>query len=75
MPFKECVFDVMHLRKAHCSRALLSAAKSAGEVVSKVCLTDVLCKFACECSKDNYFLLRVNLSLLSLHKHFITIYF
>uniref|UniRef100_A0A158R5J8 Huntingtin n=1 Tax=Syphacia muris TaxID=451379 RepID=A0A158R5J8_9BILA len=59
---RKCICEVMRIRRAHCSRSLFFCAKSAGDVVSKLQLTDELFRFACESAKDNYFLLRVSVA-------------
>ncbi|VDN17599.1 unnamed protein product [Gongylonema pulchrum] len=57
--FRSFVFDAMRLQRAHCSRALLVALKSASKLVYQTEIAYDVAKFACENYRDNYFLLRV----------------
>lgn len=50
----------MHLQRAHCSRSLLVALKSASKLVYQTGVVYDVVKFACENYRDNYFLLRVS---------------
>ncbi|VDM22461.1 unnamed protein product [Wuchereria bancrofti] len=56
--FASFVYDAIRVRRAHCSRALLIALKSAKELVYQTGIVYDVAKFACENYQDNYFLLR-----------------
>uniref|UniRef100_A0AAF5RT25 Uncharacterized protein n=1 Tax=Wuchereria bancrofti TaxID=6293 RepID=A0AAF5RT25_WUCBA len=57
--FASFVYDAIRVRRAHCSRALLIALKSAKELVYQTGIVYDVAKFACENYQDNYFLLRI----------------
>ncbi|VDN91041.1 unnamed protein product [Brugia pahangi] len=57
--FTSFVYDAIRVRRAHCSRALLIALKSAKELVYQTGIVYDVAKFACENYQDNYFLLRI----------------
>ncbi|VDN01026.1 unnamed protein product [Thelazia callipaeda] len=57
--FTSLVYDIIHLKNAHCSRALLTALKSAKHLVYETGIICDIARFACSNYRDNYFLLRI----------------
>ncbi|EJD74722.1 hypothetical protein LOAG_18001, partial [Loa loa] len=57
--FASFVYDAIRIRRAHCSRSLLIALKSAKKLVYQAGIVYDVAKFACENYRDNYFLLRI----------------
>ncbi|VDK71683.1 unnamed protein product, partial [Onchocerca ochengi] len=57
--FASFVYDAIRVRRAHCSRSLLIALKSAKKLVYQTGIVYDVAKFACENYRDNYFLLRI----------------
>ncbi|VBB26200.1 unnamed protein product [Acanthocheilonema viteae] len=57
--FISFVYDAIRIRRAHCSRSLLIALKSAKKLVYQTGIVYDVAKFACENYRDNYFLLRI----------------
>ncbi|CAG9533508.1 unnamed protein product [Cercopithifilaria johnstoni] len=57
--FTSFVYDAIRIRRAHCSRSLLIALKSAKKLVYQTGIVYDVAKFACENYRNNYFLLRI----------------
>ncbi|OZC09193.1 hypothetical protein X798_03737 [Onchocerca flexuosa] len=57
--FASFVYDAIRVHRAHCSRSLLIALKSAKKLVYQTGIVHDVAKFACENYRDNYFLLRI----------------